>query len=364
MKTIRVNTARPYDIQIGQGLLEQAGERCRAALPRAGKIAVVTDSTVAPLYLETVADSLRAAGFQVFCQTVPAGEGSKNTASLSALWESFMEFGLTRTDAVAALGGGMVGDLAGFAAATILRGIDYVQIPTTLLAQVDSSVGGKVAIDLQAGKNLAGAFWQPSLVLMDTDTLRTLPDRDFSSGMAEVIKYGCIADRAFFDFLTAHASREAILAEIESVLYTCCDIKRKVVEEDERDTGLRMILNFGHTVGHAYERMGNYETWTHGEAVAAGMCAAVQIGFGLGVSGGDDSGIQELMDLLEAFHLPTQIPLDTSEAWNAVVEAVGLDKKGTGDELTMIFLKRMGEALPVKQKKDSVLENLEAIYGR
>ena len=364
MKAIRVNTARPYDILIGRGLLNEAGARCRAALPKAGKIALVTDSAVAPLYLKTVEDSLRGAGFQVFCQTVPSGEGSKNAQNLSALWEAFMESGLTRSDAVAALGGGMVGDLAGFAAATILRGVDYVQIPTTLLAQVDSSVGGKVAVDLQAGKNLAGAFWQPSLVLMDPDTLRSLPGRDFSSGMAEVVKYGCIASREFFDFLTAHASREAIMAEIESVLYTCCDIKRKVVEEDERDTGLRMILNFGHTIGHAYERMGNYETWTHGEAIAAGMCAAAQVGFGLGVSGGDDGGIQELMDLLEAFRLPTHISCKREEDWEAVVEAVGLDKKGAGDELTMIFLKRMGEALPVKLKKGDVLDNLKALYGR
>ena len=275
-----------------------------------------------------------------------------------------MDFGLTRADAVVALGGGVVGDLAGFAAATVLRGVAFVQIPTTLLAQVDSSVGGKVAIDLQAGKNLAGAFWQPSLVLMDTDTLNTLPDRDFSGGMAEVVKYGCIADRPFFDFLTQHPSRASIMAEIEYVLYTCCEIKRKVVEKDERDTGLRMILNFGHTVGHAYEAMGNYERWTHGEAVAAGMCAAAQMGFGLGVSGGDDEGIQELMDLLKAFRLPTYIPLETEGEWNAVVEAVGLDKKGAGDEISMIFLRRMGEAAAVKMKKSAVLENLEAIYGR
>ncbi len=368
MKTIHVNTGRPYDILIGGGLLEQAGTRCRAALPKAKKMAVVTDSAVSPLYLERVEARLKQAGFQTLACVVPAGEASKNPKSLSDLWEAFMAFGLTRTDAVAALGGGMVGDLAGFAAATILRGVNYVQIPTTLLAQVDSSVGGKTAIDLKAGKNLAGVFWQPSLVLMDPEVLNTLSDRDFSSGMAEVIKYGCIADRAFFDFLTAHASRVAIMETVESVLYTCCNIKRNVVEEDERDTGRRMILNFGHTIGHAFERLGNYETWTHGEAVAAGMWDAAQIGFGLGVSGGDDGGMQELKELLEAFHLPTHIArlgggLD-SRAWNAVVEAVGLDKKSAGDELTMIFLKRIGEAVAVTGKKDAVLENLAAIYGR
>lgn len=360
MKTIHVGTDRPYDILIGGGLLDQAGPLCRAALPKAGKLAVITDSTVAPLYLSRVQSSLEQAGFQVLCLTVPAGEHSKNPQQLAQLWEALMAFGLTRTDAVAALGGGMVGDLAGFAAATILRGVRYVQIPTTLLAQVDSSVGGKVAIDLQAGKNLAGAFWQPSLVLMDPEVLATLPDRDFAGGMAEVIKYGCIADRSFFDFLATHPSRGAITGEIESVLYICCDIKRNVVEEDERDTGRRMILNFGHTIGHAYELAGNYQTWTHGEAVAAGMCAAAQMGFGLGVSGGDDNGIQTLMTLLTAFGLPTHIDCD----WGSLTQAVGLDKKSAGDEITMIFLRQLGEALPVTLKKDAVLETLEALYGR
>ena len=360
MKTMRVNTARPYDIFTGSGLLAQAGTHCRAALPRAEKMVVVTDSTVAPRYLQQVSKSLEQAGFRVCRCIVPAGEASKSAENLAALWEQFMDFGLTRTDAVAALGGGMVGDLAGFAAATVLRGVGYVQIPTTLLAQVDSSVGGKVAVDLRAGKNLAGAFWQPSLVLADTDTLQTLPDRDFSGGMAEVIKYGCIADRDFFAFLTAHAGREAVMQHIESVLYTCCDIKRKVVEEDERDTGLRMILNFGHTVGHAYERLGNYERWTHGEAVAAGMCMAARIGPG----GGEDGSVQALTDLLEAFHLPTFIPLESDGAWETVVETVGLDKKSAGEEICMIFLKRMGEAVAVRMKKRDVMERLAAIYGR
>ena len=192
---------REYQIEIQRGLLDQAGERCRALLPRARKLAVVTDSHVLPLYLERTADSLKRAGFQVRCCSVPAGEAAKRPEQLVLLWEKMMDFGMTRTDGVVALGGGVVGDLAGFAAATLLRGVDLIQIPTTLLAQVDSSVGGKVAIDLQAGKNLAGAFWQPRGVLIDPNCLDTLPDRVFSDGMAEVIKYGCIRDRAFFDLL-------------------------------------------------------------------------------------------------------------------------------------------------------------------
>ena len=189
---------REYDIEIERGLLSRAGERCRALLPKAARLYVITDSNVAPLYRDRVADSLTGAGFQVKTKVVPAGEASKNADQLIELWEDMMAFGLTRTDAVVALGGGVVGDLAGFAAASILRGVDFIQIPTTLLAQVDSSVGGKVAIDLKAGKNLAGAFWQPRGVLIDPDCLDTLPDRTFSDGMAEVIKYGCIRDDDFF----------------------------------------------------------------------------------------------------------------------------------------------------------------------
>ena len=364
MKTIHVNTGRPYDILIERGLLAQAGERCRSALPKAEKLAVVADSAVAPLFLRQVTESLERAGFRVSPCVVPAGEASKSPERLAELWERFMEAGLTRTDAAVALGGGMAGGLTGFAAASILRGISYVQIPTTLLAQVDSSVGGKTAIDLRAGKNLAGAFWQPSLVLMDPDTLGTLSDRDFSSGMAEVVKYGCIADRDFFGFLTSHASRAAVMEGIESVLYTCCDIKRKVVEADERDTGLRMILNFGHTIGHAYERLGNYERWTHGEAVAAGMCAAVRMGAGLGFGDGDDGILQELRALLEAFRLPVDIPLEGDGAWEAAAAAIGLDKKSAGDGISMIFLKDLGRTVSVRMRKDEVLDHLASLYGR
>ena len=257
MKTLTVALpGREYGILIERGLLAQSGERVRSVLPRARKLAVVTDSNVAPLYSGGVMDNLEKAGFQCRLFVVPAGEESKNPSQLAALWEGFLEFGLTRTDAVAALGGGVVGDLAGFAAATILRGVAFIQIPTTLLAQVDSSVGGKVAVDLEHGKNLAGAFYQPRLVLMDPDVLDTLPLPVFMDGMAEVVKYGCIWDKDFFSFLTARLDRKKLTADIEHILYTCCDIKRQVVLDDELDTGLRMILNFGHTLGHASELAG------------------------------------------------------------------------------------------------------------
>ena len=359
MKTLTVALpGREYDSLIEKGLLDRAGEECRRVLPRANRLAVVTDSNVGPLYGQRVLDSLTAAGFRAELFTVPAGEASKCAGQLNGLWEAFMAFGLTRTDAVVALGGGVVGDLTGFAAATILRGVDFVQIPTTLLAQVDSSVGGKVAIDLKAGKNLAGAFYQPRLVLMDPEVLNTLPDATFSDGMAEVIKYGCIWDRDFFDFLTAHPSRQAVMEEIESVLYTCCDIKRQVVMEDERDTGLRMILNFGHTIGHAFELAGHYETWTHGQAVAAGMNWAAQLGVAAGVT--PPEAVEPIVALTGKFGLPSDIPC----SWETMVEAVGLDKKRAGDGITMIFLSRLGETAPTKMKKDELLALLEPMFGR
>ena len=363
MKTLSVTLpGRSYDILIGSGLLSQAAEHLHRVLPRAKKLFVVTDSNVAPIYLSALIPGLERSGFETACREIPAGEGSKSAAMLSALWEDMMDFGLTRTDAVVALGGGVVGDLAGFAAATILRGVDFVQIPTTLLSQVDSSVGGKVAIDLAHGKNLAGAFWQPKVVLMDPDTLDTLDDLTFADGMAEVIKYGCILDKSFFDFLSLRPSRGEIMEEIEHVLYTCCDLKRMVVEEDERDTGRRMLLNFGHTVGHAFEKMGNYETWTHGQAVAAGMCVAVRLGLALG-TGGTEADLQALTKLLQAFDLPVHIPCSDTD-WSVMAETIGLDKKGAGDSISLILLEEMGKAKAVKLKKTEVLSQLSALYGR
>ena len=346
---------REYDIVIGRGLLSQAGERVRAVLPKARKLAVVTDSHVEPLYSAPVLDSLSATGFDCRLFVVPAGEESKNPSQLVRLWEGFMDFGLTRTDGVAALGGGVVGDLAGFAAATILRGVPFVQIPTTLLSQVDSSVGGKTAIDLKAGKNLAGVFCQPKLVLMDPETLDTLPLPVFMDGMAEVEKYGCIWDEDFFHFLAGRPSRQALMADIEHILYTCCDIKRKVVMEDELDTGLRMILNFGHTLGHAYELAGHYVEWTHGQAVAAGMCAAARLGIGLGITPADVPG--RIEGVLGALGLPTRISCSRSD----YAAAVGLDKKGAGADITLILLDQMGHSSPHKLPKAELLKRLEAL---
>ena len=350
MKTLTVALpGREYDILIAAGLLKEAGARCRAVLPRAKKLFVVTDSNVAPLYLRHLIPGLEQAGFETAVEEIPAGEGSKSAAMLTRLWEDMMDFGLTRTDAVVALGGGVVGDLAGFAAATILRGVDFVQIPTTLLSQVDSSVGGKVAIDLDHGKNLAGAFWQPRLVLMDPTVLGTLEDSTFADGMAEVIKYGCIFDGAFYSFLEQRPSRAQVMGEIEHVLYTCCDLKRRVVLEDERDTGARMLLNFGHTLGHAYELAGHYEKWTHGQAVAAGMVKATELGTAMDVT--PQGTAQRIGVLLGCFGLPLEIPC-TAEDYAA---AVGLDKKGAGADITLILLEQLGRAVPHRMPKDQLL---------
>ena len=354
MKTLNVNLpGRSYDILMERGLLSRAGELCRAALPKASRLFVVTDSTVGPLYLNRIIPALENAGFETAICEIPAGEASKCVEQLSRLWECMMDFGLTRTDAVVALGGGVVGDLAGFAAATILRGVDFVQIPTTLLAQVDSSVGGKVAIDLQHGKNLAGAFWQPRLVLMDPAVLGTLDDKTFADGMAEVIKYGCIRDAAFLSWLEQHPSRQEIMADIEHVLYTCCDIKRSVVVEDERDTGARMVLNFGHTLGHAYELAGHYQTWTHGQAVAAGMVKAAELGVAMGIT---PAGLPERIGvLLGCFGLPVSIPC-THADYSA---AIGLDKKGAGDSISVILLEEAGRAVAHPMPKAKLLEELK-----
>ena len=349
MKKLRVNLpGREYDILIEQGILDRCGDEIRP-LVKGDLAVIVTDSNVEPLYAQRAARSLMHQGFRTAVLEVPPGETSKSPAVLVELWEQMMDVGLTRTDCVIALGGGVVGDLAGFAAATILRGVAFVQIPTTLLAQVDSSVGGKVAVDLEAGKNLAGAFYQPKIVLMDPDCLMTLPDRVFSDGMAEVIKYGCIWDEGFFMTLSQLGSREKVMERIEDVLETCCDIKRQVVEQDEGDTGLRMILNFGHTLGHVYEKAYNYETYTHGEAVAAGMVAAARLGVRMGVS--PQGTPERIADLLSRFSLPTAI--SASEAQYQAV--VAKDKKSQGQSLNLVVLPRLGEAGMVKLPQTALL---------
>lgn len=349
MSTLRVNIpGREYDIVCERGVLDRAGQLLRPLL-KGDLAAVITDDNVSPLYGQRLAKSLMHQGFRVALLEIPAGEKSKSPQVLCELWEQLMDLGLTRSDAVIALGGGVVGDLAGFAAATILRGVDFVQVPTTLLAQVDSSVGGKVAVDLEAGKNLAGAFYQPKMVIMDPLCLNTLPDRVFSDGMAEVIKYGCIWDLSLFERLEQLGSRQGIMEHIEEILLACCDIKRQVVEEDELDTGIRMILNFGHTLGHVYEKAYHYETYTHGEAVAAGMVAAAKLGIRMGVSPEDLA--DRIARVLQKYSLPCAIPASEEDYRTTLVK----DKKSQGSSINLVVLPQLGQAGTVKLPQERLL---------
>ena len=277
MRTVTVNASKTYDIKIGPGLLSSIGKEAKA-LGKAAKICIVSETTVWPLYGGVVCDCLRNAGFEVISFVFPAGEESKNGAVFLELVNFLAENKLTRSDMLVALGGGVVGDLAGFAAASFLRGIRFIQVPTTLLAAVDSSVGGKTAIDLPAGKNLCGAFCQPSLVLCDTDTLNSLPTEVFRAGCAEVIKYGILYDPELF----AHLEEKGLGFDREAVITRCVELKRNVVMEDEFDTGARMKLNLGHTIGHGVEAKSHFGI-SHGVAVGIGMAivsrAAVKLEF-------------------------------------------------------------------------------------
>ena len=331
MKTVTVNASTSYDILIGDGLLDRAGELCAAHIGVC-RVCVVTDDTVHALYFERLARTLTEAGYEVYPFVIPHGEASKSTESLVALLEFCAEHRLTRADALVALGGGVVGDLCGFAAAVYLRGVRFVQIPTTLLAMVDSSVGGKTAVDLRAGKNLAGAFHQPSLVICDCKTTETLTPEIFADGCAEVIKYGVINDRAFFDFL-----KDGIAEQLEDVIAACVIHKRELVETDEFDRGARQLLNLGHTVGHAIEQCSALAI-SHGSAVAIGMVIVMRAAIAEGLCPASD--LAELIAMLRANSLPVDCPY-TAEALAAVATA---DKKRAGDTISLVLPYGIGDS--------------------
>jgi 3-dehydroquinate synthase len=328
---------RSYDIEIGQGLLPQMGAKIHALLPQAETVAIVTDSNIGPLYADALRRGLEAAGVKAPVLTFAAGEESKNLTTLGQLYEGLAKAGVTRSDAVVALGGGVTGDMAGLAAATFLRGVAFVQVPTSLLATVDSSVGGKVAVDLPCGKNLVGAFLQPKAVYIDTDLLQTLPARFLHDGMAEVIKYGCIFDAQLFADLGRIHSDEELLAAAEGIIERCCNHKARVVEEDERETGRRMLLNFGHTLGHAVEKAFHYETYSHGEAVGIGMVLLTQRTEALGLT--EAGTADRIAALLQQYNLPTDVQLPQQE----FLQTIAMDKKKRGDSLTLIVLRKIGE---------------------
>lgn len=338
---------RSYSIHIGPGLLPRLDELLKPVV-RGKNALIVTDTTVAPLYAEACAAAIGRLGVKCSTAVIPAGEASKSSEQLVALWGRAVEAGLDRKCFVVALGGGVVGDLAGFLAASFLRGVQLIQIPTTLLSMVDSAVGGKTGINLPQGKNLVGAFHQPSLVVCDTDTLSTLPRRELVAGLAEVVKYGVIWDPELFALLEREAgtlagagasaggtARGTLLAQIVA---RSCEIKAEVVSRDEREDSLRAILNFGHTMGHAIEAVSGYGTFLHGEAISVGMVYAARLSVAL--RGFPQADADRLTKLLESLGLPVTAP---GLAWEPLRRAMAVDKKNALGKLKFVLAKRIGE---------------------
>jgi 3-dehydroquinate synthase len=343
MEEMRVSLGdRSYPIVIGAGWLARVGDRVREAVgPKAIRAAVVSDSRVATLYASRVSEALRASGFAVTEIQIPEGEQHKNLAWLALLYDRLIEAQIERSSPVVAVGGGVVGDLAGFAAATVLRGVPLVQVPTTLLAQVDAAIGGKTAINHAAGKNLIGAFHQPRLVAIDVETLRTLPRREYIAGLAEVVKYGAILDAELFERLERNV--DGLLRQdpalLVAVVSRCCRLKADVVESDETEGGYRAILNFGHTIGHAIETLTEYRRLLHGEAVGIGMLCAARLSHAVvSLSRAD---VDRLERLLGALGVPTQVPPDLQKEQIAL--AIEADKKASGGKIKFVCLESIGK---------------------
>lgn len=328
---------RSYSIIIEKGLINRVSEEIRKVY-KGKKIFIITDDNVNKYYGDKISNELKGSDFEVKLLSLKPGEETKNFNTLPIVYNELLDFNLTRSDLIIALGGGVIGDLAGFVASTYLRGVDFVQIPTSLLAQVDSSVGGKVAVDLDRGKNLVGSFYHPKCVLIDPEVLNTLEDRFFIDGMAEVIKYGCIKDKEFFDYLEKMENNKQLINNMEVVIHKCCDIKRQVVENDEKDKGERMLLNFGHTLGHAIEQHYNYTKYSHGEGVAIGMYVISKISEEKGLTKKGTS--QRIKDILVKYNLPYELDVNIEET----LEAINLDKKKLGNDLNVIILKEIGSS--------------------
>lgn len=333
---------RSYAIQIGPGLLSQLGREC-ARLGFGRRCAILTDTNVGPRFGRRVRQSLQAAGFEPLLITVPAAETAKSLKTVQRCYDQLAAQRLERKSFLVALGGGVVGDLGGFVAATYLRGLAFVQVPTTLLAQVDSSVGGKVGVNLPAGKNLVGAFHQPRLVVCDLDTLRTLPLREFRAGLAEVIKYGIVYDAALFSRLERDlpALLRRAAGPLASVIARCCEIKAEVVSQDETETGLRAILNFGHTIGHGLEAISRYGKYLHGEAISIGQVAAARLSARL--LGLPQSEAARIRTLFERAGLPVALQLNRLQRAR-LLTAMQLDKKVSGGQVRFVLAKRIGQA--------------------
>lgn len=344
METVEINVSKKYNVNIGKGLMEKSGEFLKA-FPKVKKIALITDDIVDDLYSKIVEKSLTNENFEVVKYVIKNGESSKNGENFIDILNFLAENELTRTDCVFALGGGVVGDLAGFCAATYLRGIGFIQCPTTLLAMVDSSVGGKTAIDLKAGKNLAGAFYQPDVVICDCDAVKTLPEEIFSDGCAEIIKYGAIFDEK----LLSHLKEKGKSFDLQKIVKRCVELKCETVTKDEFDLGLRQLLNFGHTIGHSIEALSNYKI-SHGKAVAAGMAIISEACVKSGLC--EKNVSEELTEIIKKFDLPAEssYPIDD------MIKIIKSDKKRKGDSITLVVPECLGKCvlktIPVAQIKN------------
>lgn len=342
-------THNSYDIIVGEGIMEKASKFLSDR--KYGQVVIVSDDNIWPIHGNTMVESLKGEDIPFSLFMVPAGEGSKNLSMLGSLYKHFSHVKLDREGLIIAFGGGVIGDLSGFAAATWMGGTDYIQIPTTLLAQIDSSVGGKTAVNLKYGKNLVGAFYQPKLVVSDISFLETLPPREIGCGMAEMIKYAAIFSRELMDKFMCPLSK----ANLPKLIATCCILKSRVVVEDEKDKGRRMLLNFGHTFGHALESLGHYEKYNHGEAVAIGMVIAAAYGEKTGLT---QKGCRDYIKTVLSKHgLDTQCPYTSSQ----VFEAMTFDKKSKGDSIDLILLKDIGEAAIVNQSLESIKDTLSEV---
>lgn len=345
MEIIKVNASKEYDVVIGEGLLESLGERCVSLFGK-NRAVIITDTNVKEFWLDETKKSLQLAGIETSVFVFAAGEESKSKETLFELVEFMAESKITRSDFLVALGGGVTGDMTGLAASLYLRGIPFVQVPTTLLAAVDSSVGGKTAVNLTAGKNLMGAFYQPSLVLCDTNTLSTLPEAEFANGMAEVIKYGVIFDKELFDKVCGGD----VKSDIEKIIARCVELKRDVVARDEFDKGDRQLLNFGHTMAHSIEKCSNFEV-PHGNAVAIGMVIAAKASAALGWS--DEDCTERIIEA----NKNNNLPCECEYAPHDLADAALSDKKRTGGTINFVVPKVMGKCV-LKKVSVEVLKEI------
>ena len=348
MRVVKVSTNTPYDIMIERGLIDSVGALIKS-VTGVCKVTVITDTNVEKLYAGRVISSLKNEGFDTSLFTFEAGEKSKTLSTVAEMYSHMADFHMSRKDIVVALGGGVTGDMAGFAAATYMRGIDFVQIPTSLLAQVDSSVGGKTGADIPQGKNLVGAFHQPRLVIIDPDTLGTLPEHFVNDGMAEVIKYGCIKDEELFKTL----ENENALDIIEDIIERCVSIKRDVVDRDEKEKGERMLLNFGHTLGHALEKIYNFEGLSHGQAVAIGMVMITKASERAGLTSAGTA--VRIKALCEKYNLPTSDKADIGR----IASECASDKKSAAGSVSFVLLSEIGSSFTRKTPLSDVLSFIQ-----